>query len=55
MVLAVRFVIKILEPEQPLRTCHLNPFGVIQYDARSSSTGTFWEQGAVHASALASG
>ena len=51
MVLAVRFVSKLLEPEQPLRTCHLHPFGVIQHDARSSSTG----QGAVHASALASG
>ena len=55
MVLAVRFVIKILEPEQPRRKCHLAPFGVTQHDARSSSTGTGWEQGAVHASALASG
>ena len=59
MVLAVRFVIKILEPEQPLRKCHLAPFGVTQHDARSSSTGagtgTGWEQGAVHASALALG
>ena len=47
MVLAVRCVIKILEPEQPLRKCHLAPFGVTQHDARSSSTGagtgTGWE------------
>ena len=57
MVLAVRFVIEILEPEQPLRKCHLAPFGVTQHDARSSSTGAGtgarWEQGAAHAFALA--
>ena len=57
MVLAVRFVIKILEPEQPLRKCHLAPFGVTQHDAFfcCAGTGTGWEQGAVHASALALG
>ena len=59
MVLAVRFVMKTLEPEQPLRKCHPAPFGVTQHDARSSSTGagtgTGWEQGAVHVSALALG
>ena len=65
MVLAVRFVIKILEPEQPLRKCHLAPFAVTQHGAvqathgsgvgAATGTGTGCQQDAVQGQALALG